>query len=230
MHSEAGARGGDYTAFRIYYPSSYTRESGNISLENSYSVHELCEALGVPRGTLYNHIFWRVDKNQYEAEAIQLALKVKQVFDDGVQRYGAEKIRTVLASSGIHISKRCIAAIMRELGLHSVRVDAEKLHKRKQQLKKKTCWKESFQLVIKTFKAAYQERGRPGSLTFHSDRGSQVYFKGADRSFSVMCCQAVLLCFGKAAGQYCCGSLLFDLQARRSISPGVQHFRRNVEA
>lgn len=109
------------------------------SSENSYSVHELCEALGVPRGTFYNHIFRRADKNQYETEHIQLALKVKQVFDDSDQRYGAEKTRTVLASSGIRISKRRIAAIMRELGLHSVRVDAKKLHKRKQQLKNKTC-------------------------------------------------------------------------------------------
>ena len=112
--------------------------------DNPYSVHELCEALGVPRGTFYNHIFRRSDKNYYETEHAQLALKVKQAFDDSEQRYGAEKIRRVLAASGICISKRRVAAIMRELGLHSVRVDAKKLHKRRQQLKKENLLKREF--------------------------------------------------------------------------------------
>lgn len=32
--------------------------------ENSYSVHELCGALGVARGTFYNHIFRRADRSK----------------------------------------------------------------------------------------------------------------------------------------------------------------------
>ena len=198
--------------------------------DNPYSVHELCEALGVPRGTFYNHIFRRSDKNYYETEHAQLALKVKQAFDDSEQRYGAEKIRRVLAASGICISKRRVAAIMRELGLHSVRVDAKKLHKRRQQLKKENLLKREFSashpnqvwvsdityfkvksywvylcviidvysrkivgwrvsknasthLVTKTFKSAYQERGKPSSLTFHSDRGSQYSSKALTAFF-----------------------------------------------
>lgn len=198
--------------------------------DNPYSVHELCEALGVPRGTFYNHIFRRSDKNYYETEHAQLALKVKQAFDDSEQRYGAEKIRRVLAASGICISKRRVAAIMRELGLHSVRVDAKKLHKRRQQLKKENLLKREFSashpnqvwvsdityfkvksywvylcviidvysrkivgwrvsknasthLVTKTFKSAYQERGKPRGLTFHSDRGSQYISKALTALF-----------------------------------------------
>lgn len=61
---------------------------------------------------------------------------MKQIFDDSEQRYGAEKIHTVLAANGIRTSRRRIAVIMQELGLHSVRTDAKKQHKRKQQLKK----------------------------------------------------------------------------------------------
>ena len=56
-----------------------------------YSVHELCEALDVSRGTFYNHIFRRVDRSKYEEEKTQLMLKVKQIFDDSEQRYGADK-------------------------------------------------------------------------------------------------------------------------------------------
>jgi hypothetical protein len=56
-----------------------------------YSVHELCEALDVARGTFYNHIFRRADRSAYEAEQAQLMLRVQQIFDDNAQRYGAEK-------------------------------------------------------------------------------------------------------------------------------------------
>lgn len=73
--------------------------------DNPYSVHELCDALGVARGTFYNHIFRRADRSKYEDEQAQLMLKVKQIFDDSDQRFGAKKIRVVLADNGIHVSK-----------------------------------------------------------------------------------------------------------------------------
>lgn len=44
--------------------------------DNPYSVHELCDAFGVARGTFYNHIFRRADRSKYESEQAQLALKV----------------------------------------------------------------------------------------------------------------------------------------------------------
>ena len=85
--------------------------------DNTYSVHELCDALGVARGTFYNHIFRRADRSKYEEEQAQLMLKVKQVFDDSEQRFGAEKIRIVLTYHGIHVSKKHISDIMQEMGL-----------------------------------------------------------------------------------------------------------------
>lgn len=39
-------------------------------------------------------------------------LKVKQVFDDSEQHFGAEKIRIVLAESGIHVGKKRISALI----------------------------------------------------------------------------------------------------------------------
>lgn len=112
--------------------------------DSPYSVHELCDALGVARGTFYNHIFRRADRSKYEEEQTQLVLKVKQVFDDSEQRYGAEKIRTVLTNSGIRVSKKRISAIMQELGLYSIRVDAKKQFKRKQQYAKQNLLKRKF--------------------------------------------------------------------------------------
>ena len=65
-------------------------------------------------GTFYNHIFRKADRSQYQEEQAQLMLKVKQVFDDSEQRFGAEKIRIVLAESGIRVGKKRISAIMQE--------------------------------------------------------------------------------------------------------------------
>ena len=36
--------------------------------DNTYSVHELCEALDVARGTFYNHVFCRADRSQRDQE------------------------------------------------------------------------------------------------------------------------------------------------------------------
>lgn len=93
--------------------------------DNPYSVHDLCDALGVARGTFYNHIFRRADRSKHEDEQAQLMLKIKQAFDDSGQRYGVEKIRVVLADKGIHVSRKQITAIMQKLGLYSIRVDAK---------------------------------------------------------------------------------------------------------
>lgn len=106
---------------------------------NPYSVHDLCEAFGVARGTFYNHIFRRADRSKYEEEQAQLILKVKQVFDDSEQRFGAEKIRIVLANSGIYTSKKRILAIMQELGLYSIRVDERSSLRKNNSTQNKTC-------------------------------------------------------------------------------------------
>ena len=39
-------------------------------------------------------------------------LKVKQIFDDSEQRYGADKIRAVLAENGLRISTKRALPIM----------------------------------------------------------------------------------------------------------------------
>lgn len=96
---------------------------------DQYSVHELCEALNVSRGTFYNHIFRKADRTKYLQEQQALMLRVQQVFDDSKQRYGAEKIRAVLAENGIKVGKKRIQAIMQELGLESIRENAKRNYK-----------------------------------------------------------------------------------------------------
>lgn len=187
---------------------------------NPYSVYELCEALDVARGTFYNHIFRRADRSKREKEQQELMLKVQQIFDDNQQRFGAEKIRTVLAQNGVRVSVKRVSAIMQELNLRSIRTDAKKQYKKRQQYAKRNLLEREFtaehpnqiwvsdityfkvnsywvyfcmildlysrkivgykvsrnastNLVTTTFRNAYQERGKPRNLTFHSDRGTQ---------------------------------------------------------
>lgn len=188
--------------------------------DSPYSVHELCEALGVARGTFYNHIFRRADRSNREKEQEELMMKVHQIFDDSQQRFGAEKIRTILAQTGVHVSAKRISAIMQELDLRSVRTNAKKQYKKRQQYQKQNLLAREFvadrpnqiwvsdityfkvsgywvylciildlfsrkiighrvsrnastNLVTTAFRNAYQERGRPKGLIFHSDRGKQ---------------------------------------------------------
>ena len=54
--------------------------------DNTYSVHELCEALDIARGTFYNYIFRRADHSKREEAQIELMRLVQQVFDDSSQR------------------------------------------------------------------------------------------------------------------------------------------------
>lgn len=111
-----------------------------------YSVHELCEALDVSRGTFYNHIFRKADRSQYLQEQKELMIQVQQIFDESEQRYGAEKIRIILGENGINVSKRRIAGIMKELDLHSVRTDAKKAYKKQQGYQMKNILKRDFQV------------------------------------------------------------------------------------
>lgn len=247
--------------------------------DNPFSVHELCDALDVARGTFYNHIFRRADKSKYQEEQTQLMLKVKQVFDDSGQRFGAEKIRIILAESGIRVSKKRITAIMQEMGLRSIRTDAKKQFKRKQQHTKQNLLKQSFSadhpnqiwvsdityfkvkgfwvylciildlysrkvigwrvskhmsthLATATFKATYQERGRPQNLTFHSDRGSQYISKalmdllqqcGVKQSFS-----ATARPLDNAVAETFFSTFKRE-EAYRKDYTSEQHFRRSVE-
>ena len=95
-------------------------------------------------------------------------LKVKQIYDDSDQRFGARKIRVVLAANGIHVSTKRIASIMQELGLYSVRVDAKKQFKRKQQYAKQN-------LLKREFSADHPNQIWVSDITYFKIRDYQVY-------------------------------------------------------
>lgn len=134
-----------------------------------YSVHELCDALGVARGTFYNHIFRRADRSKYEGEQLELMIKIQQIFDDSSQRYGAEKIRVILVESGIRTSAKRVSAIMQELGLKSIRTNAKKEYKKHQRAAKQD-------LLKRQFSAERPNQVWVGDFTYFRINGNWLYF------------------------------------------------------
>lgn len=168
---------------------------------------------------------------------------------------------------------------MQELALWSVRVDAKKLYKKRQQCAKENLLKREFSasspnqiwvsnityfkvrgywvylciildlysrkivgwrvsrhmsmdLVTTTFKMAFQERGKPQNLTFHSGRGSQYIWKtfaallqpcDVKQSFS-----ATARPLDNAVAETFFSTFKREEAYRRDYT-SEQHFRRNTE-
>ena len=133
-----------------------------------YNIHELCEALNVTRGTFYNHIFRRADRSKYLEEQQSLMLQVQRIFDDSQQRFGAEKIRNILAENDIHVGKKRIRGIMHELGLESVRQNAKKDYKKRQEYQRKN-------LLNRNFTASCQNEVWVSDITYFKVKSYWVY-------------------------------------------------------
>ena len=98
-----------------------------------YSVHEICDAMEISRGTFYNHIFRRRDTHWRDEKERQLMLTVQQIFDDNGQRYGANRILKTMKAQGISINKQRLLNIMHELGLEAMSEGAKNSYKQKRE-------------------------------------------------------------------------------------------------
>ena len=112
-------------------------------------------------------IFRRADRSEREKEQEELMIKVQQIFDESQQRFGAEKIRTVLAQAGIHVSAKRISAIMQELDLQSIRTSAKKQYKKRQQYQKQN-------LLAREFVADHPNQIWVSDITYFSVSGYWV--------------------------------------------------------
>lgn len=62
------------------------------TLYGQFSVHTLCDALEVPRGTFYNHILRNKKENKsYQLRRAELSDQIRQIYDESDQIYGAKK-------------------------------------------------------------------------------------------------------------------------------------------
>jgi len=91
-----------------------------------YSVHTLCDALDVSRGTFYNHVFRRRKNKWFDVRREDLREQVRLVFDESAQRFGSRKIHAVLVERGFQVSVGYVAELMSEMNLKSVVTYLEK--------------------------------------------------------------------------------------------------------
>ena len=92
-----------------------------------YSVHMMCEALDVPRGTFYNHMKRGKKGNTVAARRREeMRHKILEIFYDSNQIFGAPKITAVLKDRGEVVSRAFVAELMKEMGLTSIRSGAKK--------------------------------------------------------------------------------------------------------
>jgi transposase-like protein len=99
-------------------------------LYGQYSVHTLCDALEISRGTFYNHIFRRKDVTAYDKRREEMREQVKAVFEEYKQRLGSSKISAVLADRGVRVSDKYVAELMREMNLQSIGRNSKREYKK----------------------------------------------------------------------------------------------------
>lgn len=98
-----------------------------------YSVHMLCEALKVPRGTFYNFILRnKRDNTWYLKRQEELRIKIQEIYDESNQIFGAAKIATVLKEQGYRTSDKTVRKLMCDMGLISIRQDAKSIYDKEQ--------------------------------------------------------------------------------------------------
>lgn len=108
------------------------------ALYGQFSVHVLCEALDVSRGTFYNHIKRNKRSNSsYAKHREELKVLIQDIFDESRQTFGAEKICAVLHERGHAAGTKLITELMQEMGLNSVSKTAKK------------DWKKAYRLASK---------------------------------------------------------------------------------
>lgn len=97
--------------------------------KNGNSVHLICDAMGVPRGTFYNHVLrgkhGHTKAAQRRAEMLPI---IDKIFNDSHQIYGAGKIAAVLKSKGYAITESFVRKTMQENDLYSMRSRSKKIY------------------------------------------------------------------------------------------------------
>ena len=102
-------------------------------LYGKYSVHMLCEALKIPRGTFYNFILRnKRDNTWYSKRQEELRIKIQEIYDENNQIFGAAKIAAVLKEQGYRTSDKTVGKLMRDMGLISIRQDAKSIYDKEQ--------------------------------------------------------------------------------------------------
>lgn len=94
-----------------------------------YSVHMICDAFDIPRGTFYNHILRnKRDNTWYAKRREDLRIRIHEIYHESHQIFGAAKIAAIMKREGVKVSNEMVRTLMRDMGLISIRQSAKKLY------------------------------------------------------------------------------------------------------
>lgn len=193
-----------------------------LEKNSDYNFYQVCDVIGLNKGTYYHFINDKKNKTQYEINDEKLSIEIRNIYAETEGRIGSNKIKVILDSRNFKASLQKVRKLMKKMNLKVVikkpnRRDKDTTPKnifRKNLLKKQffqdkpnKVWVSDFteikinrakfylcvildlfsrkvvayrlsirlnsNLALLTFKGAYQNRGEPNDLLFHSDQGSQ---------------------------------------------------------
>ena len=108
-------------------------------LHKQYSVHSLCDALNVSRGTFYNHMLRNKRNNKESVKRRQILMPlIKEIFEENHQIFGAQKIKAILSDRGHIVSTELISDLMKEMNLESVSTNSKKEYKNRLKAERKS--------------------------------------------------------------------------------------------
>ena len=82
-----------------------------------YNLYEVSDTIKINKGTLYHHLYTKVEKPWYVERIEDLTKEVIQIFEQSKRLYGAGKIVIALKKRGITTDKKTILKIMRDNNL-----------------------------------------------------------------------------------------------------------------
>lgn len=91
------------------------------ALEDQYSIHVLCEALHLPRGTYYNRKKREGQLNRYQEADEKIKPLIREIFLQSKRRFGRKPIHHKLLDMGYRVSEARIARLMNDMGLKVAR-------------------------------------------------------------------------------------------------------------
>ncbi|MBC5729550.1 IS3 family transposase [Pseudoflavonifractor hominis] len=107
-------------------------------LYGQFSVHVLCKALDVPRGTFYNHIKRnKRDNSSYAKHREELRTAIQEIFEESRQTFGSERICAVLHERGYRAGTTLVRELMTEMGLSSVSTTSKRQWKKSNSYERK---------------------------------------------------------------------------------------------
>ncbi len=114
------------------------KELARLYETGEYTVHALCDALKVDRGTFYNHILRNVGENNYNKRRREELKKVIfDIFHEYNQTLDSKRITQELKNRGINTTKEMVIELMREMDLQCIRGNAKRYYNKERREAKK---------------------------------------------------------------------------------------------